>query len=249
MGYLFHPHSLPDVGPIEDPEPVDTDSIDAEVDLDEDTTKDVAVDQGETDRNQMDTKPLNIEQVEHHPQPAPTRQKMRIQRKSGIHSGNSTTKRVIDPDFVERKVMEFEESIQPSRFPLRVGQLMGSDAPGCDILSFDSAADRDKFQSGQDREMSNILRFIEVKGRKNENAEIELRGNELDAAIKYGERYYLYRLFWSGENGYSLSILQDPHASDEALEAAVYVHLNRANAMEQYEMSGGISSDEAGDSI
>ena len=136
--------------------------------------------------------------------------------------------------------MEIEESFQSSRYPLRVGQLMGSDAPGCDILSFKSAEQRDKFRSGEDRDRGNVLRFIEVKGRKNESAKIELRGNEKNAAVKYNDRYYLYRLYKSNENDYILSILQNPLASDEALEASVYVDIDCAKNMEQYEISGGI---------
>jgi len=237
---------LPELGPIDEPEPVDPDSVDVYVDLNKETAEETQPDQDETDVGSMGTRDLSIEQVEHHPKPPPTKQKMRIQRKSGKHSGHTTTNWVTDPDFIERKVMEIEESFQPSRYPLRVGQLMGSDAPGCDILSFNSAEQRDKFQSGEDRDMGNVLRFIEVKGRKNEGAKIELCGNEKNAAVKYQDRYYLYRLYKSGENDYILSILQNPLASDEALEASVYVNIDRAKKMEQYEISGGILPSESG---
>ncbi|MFV2044531.1 MAG: DUF3883 domain-containing protein [Anaerolineales bacterium] len=229
---------LPEVGPIEEPE--SDSSKDTDADLNEATNNEVKPDQPDTEAHPKLPEPLYVEQVEHHPQPAPTTQKMRIKRKSGKPSSHTTTYQVTDPDFVEQKIMEIEASFQPPRYPLRVGQLMGSDAPGCDILSFDSSEHRDMFQSGEDRDMGRVRRFIEVKGRKHKGAEIELRGNEKDAAVKYGARYYLYRLFKSGESDYTLSILKNPLSSEEALEASVYVHLNRAKHMEEYEISGGI---------
>lgn len=236
---------LPEVGPIKEPEPVDLDIADTGDELNKKTGEETQPDQGETDVNSIDPEALSIVQVEHQPKSTPTKQKMRIQRKSGKHSKHTPTNRVIDPEFVERIVMEIEASFQPSRYPLRVGQLMGSDAPGCDILSFNSAEQRDNFQSGEDRGMDKVLRFIEVKGRKNEDAEIELRGNEKNAAVKYGDRYYLYRIYNSSKNDYILSILQNPLNSDEALEASVYVHIDRAKKMEQYEISGGILPSES----
>jgi hypothetical protein len=99
------------------------------------------------------------------------------------------------------------------------------------VHPINSAEEWNKFRSGEDRNMSNIRRFIEVKGRKNESAEIELRSNEKNAAVNYHDRYYLYRLYKSGENHYTLSILQNSLGSNEALEASVYIHIDRAKKM------------------
>ena len=228
------------VGPIEDLEVADSDSSHVDTVLHKDNLEEIQASPNGMNVNQLNPEDLSIKPVVHQPKQAPTQQKIRVQRKSSKHSVHTSTTRVTDPDFVERKVMEIEASFLPSRYPLRVGQLMGTEAPGCDILSFSSEEKRDKFKSGEDRDLANVLRFIEVKGRKNEGSEIELRGNEKDAAVKFSHRYYLYRLFKSGDCEYVLSILKDPLASDGALEAAVYVHIDRAKDMEQYEISGGI---------
>ncbi|MCV3262764.1 DUF3883 domain-containing protein [Vibrio harveyi] len=81
--------------------------------------------------------------------------------------------------------MEIESNFEPPRYPLRVGQIVGSESFGCDILSFDTEEKRDKFQNNIDRNWDQVARFIEVKGRKHNTAEIELRGNEKAAAKRY----------------------------------------------------------------
>lgn len=229
---------LPEIGTIEEPKP--TDPKNTNVNSDNSTTKNDQSDQTKSDAPESINTPLSIEQVEHQSQPAPARQSIRVQRNSSNHTSHSTTHRVTDPEFVERKVMEIEASFEPPRYPLRVGQITGADAPGCDILSFNCAEHRDKFKTGEDRDLNKVIRFIEVKGRKHEKAEIELRGNEWDTAVEHSDRYYLYRLYKSGENDYTLSILHNPLDSKEALERSVYVHLNRAEKMEKYEVSGGM---------
>ena len=177
--------------------------------------------------------------VEHQPKSEPVKQRMRIHRKYRTTSTRTSITRITDSEFIERKVLEIENSFQPARYPLRVGHIVGFDAPGCDILSFKTEDHREKFRSGKDRNINNVIRFIEVKGRKNEGAEIELRGNEQNAAVKYGKRYYLYRLYQADKNKFILSILQDPINADEAIEPSVYVHLDRASTTEQYEITGG----------
>ncbi len=231
---------LPKVGPIEEPKPAGTDGPEPDSDSELESTADFQQDSQEVNPGPDIIDPLTIEPIEHHPQAAPDRQKIRIQRIGDRVSGHTITHRVSDANFVERKVMEIEESFLPARYPLRVGHLTGSEAPGCDILSFANAEDRDAFKSGDNRDFKKVVRFIEVKGRKHEGAEIELRGNAKDAAVKYGKRYFLYRLSKSEGADYTLSILRDPIASEEALEASVYVHLNRSTEMEEYDISGGI---------
>ena len=233
---------LSEIGPIEEPR---SDEIEEESD---DSLVNVASEKQESEppeqieESELDAnEPLIVEMVEHHPQDAPNKQKLRIKRRSKKNSKKGTSYRITDSDFTERKVMEVESSFTPARYPLLVGQLTGSDAFGCDILSFDSEEKRDNFKSGENRDLGLVERFIEVKGRKHEGAEIELRGNEKDAAVNYGKRYYLYRLTRSGENEFTLSILRDPYDATEALEASVYVHLNRAKELEEYEVSGGLA--------
>lgn len=189
---------------------------------------------------EKDSQPISIEQKKHTPENGPNRQKLRIQRTTKSTSGNVTSYQVTDYEFVEKKIFEIEENFQPPRYPLRVGHLMGSVAPGCDILSFDCKKKREMFKEGTDRNLNNVSRFIEVKGRRSKNSEIELRGNEKDAAVKYGKKYYLYRLFRTDESKHMLHILQQPLAAKEALESSVYVHMSRAKNTIEYEINGGL---------
>jgi len=183
---------------------------------------------------------LAIEPEQHNPVASPKRYLLRIQKATG-GTKPTTTHKVTDGAFCERKAFEFEESSDPSRFPLLVGQITGSLAFGCDIISFASSEDREAFKSGANRNIDKVIRFIEVKGRKHESGAIELKGNELNAAIDSKYRFYLYRLFRSGNDEYQLSILQNPLDQKEALSSSVYVDLNRANATQKFVLTGGIT--------
>lgn len=184
--------------------------------------------------------PLNIEPGQHTPVGTPKRQPLRIQKTVG-GTKPTVTHKVTDGAFCERKALEFEESCDPPRFPLLVGQITGTLAFGCDIISFSSSEDREAFKSGADRSLSKITRFIEVKGRKNESGAIELKGNELNAAVGNKSKYFIYRLYRSDDHEYQLSILQDPLEQKEALSPAVYVDLNRAAETQKYILSGGLA--------
>ena len=82
-----------------------------------------------------------------------------------------------------------------------------------------------------------------MKGRGAQAAEVELRGNEKDAANRYAERYYIYRLYKCDDGSFGLSILQNPVADDAALERSLYVHLDRAEDTRRYELIGGSKPD------
>lgn len=60
--------------------------------------------------------------------------------------------------FCVRKVLEIEESLKPSRFPLLVGQYTGDLALGYDILSFASEEARDQFTSNQNWDLNLVER-------------------------------------------------------------------------------------------
>ena len=140
----------------------------------------------ETSPEEESTKPLEVESVTHEPTAPTQRKDLRIKKTtSGSRSQSKTAITVTDGEFAERKVVEFEGVAEPPRFPLRVGQITGNLALGCDVLSFASEQDREDFRTGENRDLSRVLRFIEVKGRKNKGVSIELRGNERNAAIEY----------------------------------------------------------------
>lgn len=153
---------------------------------------------------------------------------------------------VTDGDLCERKAIEFEEYSDPPRWPISVGHMTGYDAPGCDILSFDTEEARSLFI--EKRNLQTVSRFIEVKGKGSADATIELRGNEYQAASKYKNRYFLYRLHRTTNNNYELSILADPFSHQEALAPSVHVSLDRAEMTQRYELEGGRSVTDFSDS-
>lgn len=187
-------------------------------------------------------KPLEITQVMSPGTISVKKQKLRVQaRTSGSTSSTNYVNgyQVTDGNFAENKVMEIEGNFEPARYPLRVGQIVGSDSFGCDILSFDSAEKRENFKNNKNRDWSQISRFIEVKGRKHNGAEIELRGNEKNAASKYKDKYFLYRIHKVSDDNYLLSILQNPLADSGAIEQSIYVNLDKSAKKEVFEVSGG----------
>lgn len=193
-----------------------------------------------TDSSDVSGESLQIDERTHQPQEQPKRMNLRVQRNAGSPHKVPGTYRVTNGDFCEKKAVEFEEGDEQPRHPLRVGLITGTTAFGCDILSFATSEDREKFKSGVSRDMSKVLRFIEVKGRKSEGGAIEIKGNQRTAAITYKERYYIYRLYKSGPDEYHLSILQAPLQQSEALEPSVYVDLSRAKTTQQFSLKWGL---------
>ena len=149
----------------------------------------------------------------------------------------STSYIPVNGDIAEQKIMEIEENFEPPRFPLLVGQYMGNEGLGCDVLSFNSEEDRDGFKNNDCRDLRLVERFIEVKGRRSRGTSIELRGNEKDAASTYANKYYLYRLSESSPGEYSLSVLQNPLNDVDAVEHSLYIHMDRSKNREEFEVS------------
>jgi hypothetical protein len=176
--------------------------------------------------------------------PPPSRQPLRVQVTSRKSHGTTTTHRVVDGDFCKRKAIEFEEATDPPRFPLLVSHIVGFDGPLCDIVSFSTEANRTAFRFGPTRDLTLVARFIEVKGRSNEVATIELKGNELTAAEGYRARYYLYRLFEFDDGNFELAVLQNPLDHKDALQPAVHVSLDRAVATLRFLLTDGIQKDQ-----
>lgn len=185
----------------------------------------------------------SIRQLDHTPLPGNARRRLII-RKIELRPPNAVAPRqIVDGELCERKALEFEENDNPPRFPLMVGHITGYDAPGCDLLSFATAEDRDAFKNPSTRKVESVNRFIEVKGRSSTTAKIELRGNELEAARKYHERYFLYRLYEGDGRVFLISILQDPLADQGAISPAVYVDLEQALGTKRFEFTFNDSTD------
>ena len=147
-------------------------------------------------------------------------------------------RQITDWKFCEKKAMEFELADDPPRFPLLVANITGHEAPGCDILSFASREDRESFKKVKSPRL--VVRFIEVKARIDERARIELKGNELDAADKYRERYFLYRFYERSAGEYALAILRNPLNERSALNKIIEVNMEVAKKTESYNLTGGI---------
>ncbi|ENP8411673.1 DUF3883 domain-containing protein [Vibrio alginolyticus] len=185
-----------------------------------------------------DSGPIQITSVDAEAVSSPVRQKLRVKKTRSSTVGKSSTSYTpVNGDIAEQKIMQIEESFEPPRFPLLVGQYMGYEGLGCDVISFSSEEDRDRFKNNDCRDLCLVERFIEVKGRRNRGASIELRGNEKDAASKYANKYYLYRLNESSSGEYSLSILQNPLNDVDAIEHSLYVHMDRSKNREEFEVS------------
>ncbi|MBU2880794.1 DUF3883 domain-containing protein [Psychrosphaera sp. B3R10] len=182
----------------------------------------------------------DIEVTSKDPQPVKKKKTTNIKVVKRTKSSRNSVSgyKATDGDFAEKKAIEFEE--YSNRFPLRVGQIQGKEGFGCDILSFSSQQLRDDFKSNKNRNISSVSRFIEVKGRKNINAEIELRGNEKNCAYKHSEKYYIYRLSKTNDGEYLLGILKNPLSVQEAVEQSIYVHLDMTESTEFLDIRGGI---------
>jgi Domain of unknown function (DUF3883) len=183
---------------------------------------------------------LHIREEEHTPTAPASLRKLRVQTTASSRRSLATLCRITDSGFCERKVLEFEQADDPPRFALLVSHVTGYEGPRCDILSFATAADREAFGSGTKRDLRLVQRFIEVKGRSERSAIIELKGNELSAAVEHGEKYYLYRLFDAGDGAFILSVLQNPLEHKNALQQVVHVSLDRAEATRKFSLEGGI---------
>jgi hypothetical protein len=149
-------------------------------------------------------------------------------------------RRVTDGTFCEYKAMEFEECDTPPRFPVRVGNVTGFQSPGVDILSFATEQDKEQFIAG-DRRDTLVARFIEVKGRSTEGAKIDLRDNAVNAARKYQDKYYLYRVFDRGNGSYELAVLKNPIADETGVRPFYEVNLEAATRTEEFSLAGGIT--------
>jgi len=124
---------------------------------------------------------------------------------------------------------------------LKVSNLKGLLAWGCDILSFSTEAMRIDFEINQD--VNNVLRFIEVKGRVSEKGSISLKGNELEKAKIFDSRYYLYRIYEDINSRGTFELIEFPdplNAEREAIRIAYDVnpfHSHRSSYWEIREIA------------
>jgi len=142
------------------------------------------------------------------PQPRSVRLRVRKTPRASAPRPSGPQRPVVDPVHCQQLAAWFEEAEGQGRFPLPVDHLQGSDAYGCDVLSFASAEDRERFRKSADVRL--VARFIEVKGRGHEHGRVELRGNELQAARQYKERFFVYRVYDCEGGEFEIALLPDP---------------------------------------
>ena len=163
----------------------------------------------------------------------------RVTRKQSVGPRTfSGTRRVTDWVFCEYKAVEFEEAAE--RFPLRVSAVTGWKAPGVDVISFATAEDRSRFVAAENKDDTQIIRLIEVKGTSSGNTRIDLRGNELAAAQRNRGRYYLYSVFDKHDDTYEMAILRDPLGDAKGVRSVIEINLELADGTEEYRITGGI---------
>lgn len=79
------------------------------------------------------------------------------------------------------------------------------------MISVASEGVKEKALAAGEIAESEVVRFIEVKGRSSRTGEVELTDNEYEAAERLKERYFLYRVFVdpSDPSVYEVAVLQD----------------------------------------
>lgn len=98
------------------------------------------------------------------------------------------------------------------RFPLPVAHLKGTQSFGCDVISFSSERARAESVETVKVNPRNVKRYIEMKCRSNRTGSVQLSDNEMIAAKKRNQRYYIYRIYRDVHDyrRLELAILQDP---------------------------------------
>jgi hypothetical protein len=135
-------------------------------------------------------------------------------------------------------VFEFEQL--EGRFPISAEYLRGSEAPGCDVVSADSEEARKVAERTRVLDPAHVARMIEVKGRSDRTGAVELSDNQRAAAMKWKERFFLYRVYRNPaqKEQIELAILKDP--IDSAAEITRYQHtynLNAGSGADWYQLS------------
>jgi len=172
--------------------------------------------------------------IPHVPQPPSLPRRIVIQKVRKTPGKPQDARLVVDGARCERMAAAFEEMDTPRRWPLYVGHITGTDAPGVDWVSFNTDEDRRFFETEEPRNWNRVARFIEVKGRSSATAKIELKGNELKAARNYKDRYYIYRFYEVTDGEFFVSILQDPVAAEDAKTTIIEFDLERAKTTQRY---------------
>lgn len=120
-------------------------------------------------------------------------------------------------------VLAYEEFV--GGFPLYVGNQQGTDAYGCDIISFDTREAREKFNNNTDRSL--ISRFIEVK-----SSVVTFTKNEENSAREYNDRFYVYQVKVK-QCHVDLAIVCNPLSFESALDVVKVIDIGKVPESER----------------
>lgn len=136
------------------------------------------------------------------------------------------------PNDAEEWATLYEES--QGRFPLRVSRLQGEGAYGCDVLSFETEADRATFKLAPELHVAKIARFIEVK-----SGLVRLTRSEHRSALRNRARYFIYQVLFDAQRRASahLNIVSDPLAYQQALVRECEVRIDKIPGVERSKLS------------
>ncbi len=165
--------------------------------------------------------PLRVEEREYTPAGSTGSVQLRVARTPTDPPQPGTPHR--NPDWVRCQEVAYLVEERLGRFPLRADHNSGTRAPGCDILSFGTAAAREQFRAHPDDNFHLVERFIEVKSSVNERGTVELEGNEFSAARDFRNRYHIYRVYQASSGTYDIRVLPDPLAAETGCSAAVKI--------------------------
>ncbi len=167
--------------------------------------------------------------------PSPQRISIRItKKKRNSKKGTVTRYRIADGNRCEQICVAFEKSDGQNRLPIRVDHIQGYDGPKCDILSFEDREKLEEFTKTLDYKL--VDRFIEVKGKTDYAAKIDLGNYQLDAAQEYDDRYWLYRVYEYPDGRIDLIALNNPIEDENARTWWVKIDPLRASEADQYEI-------------
>ena len=185
---------------------------------------------------------IDVIKEQHHVK-VPGHRQIALRNKTNAKVESVTLMRCItDGDACEEKILLYERA--EGRWPIKVSHMQGHQGPRCDIISFQSESESLEYISNQMSGSNLIKRFIEVKGRSSEKGAIVIKGNALNAARIYAEKYYLYRLYEKNNEENILLILNNPLEHKEAFESIIEIDLARANKTEKYQLTFTTTSDE-----
>ncbi len=179
---------------------------------------------------------VTVEPVPHTPASPSAAVRLDVRRTPTLGGGGATGGDPFKSQDAEYWAKLFEQ--QQGRWARPVPHIVGYESPGCDLLSFATEADEAAFDANPRNDL--VARFIEVK-----SGMVKLTTNQVAAAGRYRERYFVYQLFFKdgGRDRCRLYVLIDPLSRAAALQEDVLLQLERDNATMCFDLtrSGGPS--------